>query len=68
MAIRQRARMLIEAIVDEELEHALGAAPLVRVAATRVGYHHGTRDQRRSKQVDEAIVGVYLSRTKTRRI
>jgi hypothetical protein len=31
MAIQQRARMLIDAIVEEELEHTLGAAPSVRV-------------------------------------
>ena len=31
MAIRQRARMLIDAIVEEELEPALGAAPSARV-------------------------------------
>ena len=105
MAIRQRARMLIDAIVEEELEHALGAAPSVRVGAARAGYRHGTRDrtlttslgpttfamprarvvtpeggttewrselvpryQRRSEQVDEAILGVYLSGTNTRRI
>ena len=30
MAIRQRARQLIDAIVEEELEQALGAAPSVR--------------------------------------
>ena len=105
LAIRQRARMLIDAIVEEELEHALGAAPSVRVGAARAGYRHGTRDrtlttslgpttfamprarvvtpeggtmewrselvpryQRRSEQVDEAILGVYLSGTNTRRI
>jgi transposase-like protein len=45
MAIRQRARMLIDAIVEEELEQALGAAPSVRVGATRAGYRHGTRDR-----------------------
>jgi putative transposase len=105
MAIRQRARMLIDAIVEEELEHALGAAPSVRVGPTRTGYRHGTRErtlttslgpttfamprarvvtpeggtaewrsalvpryQRRSEQVDAAILGVYLSGTNTRRI
>jgi putative transposase len=105
MAIRQRARMLIDAIVEEELEHALGAAPSVRVGTARAGYRHGTRErtlttslgpttfamprarvvtpeggttewrselvpryQRRSEQVDEAILGVYLSGTNTRRI
>jgi len=105
MAIRQRARLLIDAIVEEELEIVLGAAPSVRVGTARAGYRHGTRErtlttslgpatfamprarlvtaagtteewrsqlvpryQRRSAQVDEAILGVYLSGTNTRRI
>jgi transposase-like protein len=103
--IRRRARGLIDAIVEEELEAALGAAPSVRVGPARVGYRHGARDrtlttslgpttfamprarvrtadggttewrselvpryQRRSERVDEAILGVYLSGTNTRRI
>ena len=105
MAIRQRARLLIDAIVEEALAQALGAAPSVRSEATRTGYRHGTRErtlttrlgpttfamprarwvtaagtteegrselvpryQRRSAQVDEAMVGVYWSGTNTRRI
>jgi hypothetical protein len=36
MAIRQRPRMLIDAIVKEELEIALGAAPSVWVGEARV--------------------------------
>jgi hypothetical protein len=39
-AIRQRARLLIDAIVEEELEQALGAAPSVRSRDTRTGYRH----------------------------
>lgn len=103
--IRQRARGLIEAIIEEELEAALGAAASVRVGTARQGYRHGTRErtlttslgpttfamprarvrtaedatgewrstlvpryQRRSERVDEAILGVYLSGTNTRRI
>lgn len=103
--IRQRARGLIDAIVEEELEVALGAAPSVRVGTARQGYRHGSRErtlttslgpttfamprarvrtadgttaewrselvpryQRRSERVDEAILGVYLSGTNTRRI
>jgi putative transposase len=103
--IRQRARGLIDAIVQEELEAALGAAASARVGAARQGYRHGTRErtlttslgpttfamprarvrtaegataewqselvpryQRRSERVDEAILGVYLSGTNTRRI
>lgn len=41
--IRSRARGLIEAIVDEELAAALGAAPSSRVGLARQGYRHGTR-------------------------
>jgi putative transposase len=103
--IRRRARGLIDAIVEEELEAALGAAESARVGAARQGYRHGTRErtlttslgpttfamprarvrtaagataewrsalvpryQRRSERVDEAILGVYLSGTNTRRI
>jgi putative transposase len=105
MIIRRRARGLIAAIVEEELEAVLGAAESARVGAARQGYRHGTRErtlttslgpttvamprarmktadgattewrselvpryQRRSEQVDEAILGVYLSGTNTRRI
>src|SRR5712671_206861 len=105
LAIRQRARQMIDAIVEEELEQALGVAPSVRNGETRTGYRHGTRErtlttslgpttfamprarlvtaagtteewrselvpryQRRSAQVDEAMLGVYLSGTNTRRI
>jgi putative transposase len=105
IAIRQRARLMIDAIVEEELEQALGAAASVRRGDLRTGYRHGTRErtlttslgpttfamprarlitaagpteewhsalvpryQRRSAQVDEAMLGVYLSGTNTRRI
>ena len=103
--IRRRARGLIDAIIEEELEAALGAAESARVGPARQGYRHGTRErtlttslgpttfamprarlraaagttaewrselvpryQRRSERVDEAILGVYLSGTNTRRI
>jgi transposase-like protein len=104
-AFRMRARAWIDAIVEEEIEAALGAAPSARVGTKRQGYRHGTRErtlttslgpttfamprarvrtpeggtaewrselvpryQRRSERVDEAILGVYLSGTNTRRI
>ena len=100
-----RARGLIDAIVEEELDAALGATRSTRVGDGRQGYRHGTRArtlttslgpttfamprarlrtaegataewrselvpryQRRSERVDEAILGVYLSGTNTRRI
>jgi putative transposase len=103
--IRLRARGLIDAIVEAELDAALGAARSARVGEGRQGYRHGTRVrtlttslgpttfamprarvvtatgattewrselvpryQRRSARVDEAILGVYLSGTNTRRI
>jgi putative transposase len=102
--IRRRARELIDAILEEELEAALGAAPSARVGTARQPYRHGTRERtlttslgpttfamprgrakgvergtvewrgelvpryQRSERVDEAILGVYLSGTNTRRI
>ena len=43
--IRQRARGLIDAIVEEELAAALGAASSARVGPARQGYRHGTRER-----------------------
>src|SRR2546421_3103734 len=43
--IRRRARGLIDAIVEEELDAALGAASSARVGPTRQGYRHGTRER-----------------------
>src|ERR1700681_4571988 len=103
--MRERIRATIEAVVDEELKGALGAAPSQRVGSGRAGYRHGKRPrtlstslgattiamprarlesadgksrewrsrmipryQRRTERVDEAILGVYLSGTNTRRL
>src|SRR5260370_23242569 len=103
--MRERIRATIEAMVDEELKGALGAAPSQRVGSVRAGYRHGKRQrtlttslgattiamprariedddrrrrewrsqiipryQRRTERVDEAILGVYLSGTNTRRL
>ena len=43
--MRERIRATIEAIVDEELEAALGAARSQRVGAVRAGYRHGKRER-----------------------
>src|SRR5215472_4507168 len=59
--MRERVRATIEAIVEEELEAALGARRGARVGAPRRGY------RRRTARVDEAILGVYLSGTNSRR-
>ena len=103
--MRERIRATIEAIVDEELEAALGAERSARVGSVRAGYRHGKRErtlstslgattiamprarledadgkslewrsrmipryQRRTERVDEAILGIYLSGTNTRRL
>jgi len=103
--MRERIRGMIETIVEEELEEALGAARAARVGTNRAGYRHGKRSrtlstglgattimmprariedddgrrrewrstiipryQRRTERVDEAILGVYLSGTNTRRL
>src|SRR5437762_4525177 len=105
VAMRARVRETIEAIVEEELEAALGARKSARVGEARKGYRHGSRGrtlttsrgpttiemprarvrqadgtsaewrsdtigryQRRTRRVDEAILGVYLAGTNTRRI
>jgi putative transposase len=41
--MRGRIRATIEAIVEEELEEALGAARSQRVGTNRSGYRHGKR-------------------------
>jgi putative transposase len=103
--LRERVRGIIEIIVEQELEEALGAASSARVGTQRSGYRHGHRArtlstslgatsialprariagedgkrhewrsqivpryQRRTEQVDEAMLGVYLSGTNTRRL
>src|ERR1700730_12063917 len=43
--IRRRIRGMIETIVEEELEAALGAGKSQRVGATRSGYRHGGRER-----------------------
>lgn len=42
VAFQVRARAWIDAIVEEAIEAALGAAPLARVGAERQGYRHGS--------------------------
>lgn len=104
-AMRERIRETIEALIEEELDAALGAARSKRVGEARSGYRHGSRPrqlttslgrttiamprarliqddgssrewrshmirryQRRTERVDEAILGVYLAGTNTRRL
>ena len=103
--IRERVRATSEAIVDEELEAALGAGRSARVGEARRGYRHGVRErtlttslgptafslprarlfqepggtvewqsrtlprsQRRTARGAEAILGVYVRGTNSRRL
>ena len=43
--MRARVRTTIEAIVQEELDAALGAEKSARVGETRQGYRHGSRER-----------------------
>ena len=43
--IRRRIRKLIEGIVAEELEAALGAGKSQRAGVARKGYRHGSRER-----------------------
>ncbi len=63
--IRRRARGLIDAIVEEELEAALGAAPSVRVGGARVGYRHGTRDRTLTTSVGPTTFAMPRARVRT---
>jgi putative transposase len=45
IAMRLRIRDTIEALVQEELDAALGAVKSARVGDTRQGYRHGTRER-----------------------
>jgi transposase-like protein len=104
VAIRERVREIIEIVLQEEVEVALGASRSQRVAE-RVGYRHGhksrrltlrtgtvqmkvprarmvevdgserewqsqlvRRYRRSSPEVEQSVLGVYLSGTNTRRI
>lgn len=45
LVMRTRIRETIEALVEEELEAALGARKSARVGDSRQGYRHGTRER-----------------------
>lgn len=103
-AIRERVREIIEMVLQEEVEGALGAPRSQRVAE-RAGYRHGSKQRkltlrtgtiqlevprarlaegdggerewqsqlvpryrRSSREVEESVLGVYLSGANTRRI
>ena len=63
--IRQRARGLIDAIVEEELEAALGAASSARVGPARQGYRHGTRERTLTTSPGPTTVAMPRARVRT---
>lgn len=63
--IRRRARGLIEAIVEEELTTALGAAPSSRVGPARQGYRHGTRERTLTTSLGPTTIAMPRARVLT---
>jgi transposase-like protein len=63
--IRQRARGLIDAIVAEELEAVLGAAPSARVGVVRQGYRHGPRERTLTTSLGPTTFAMPRARVRT---
>jgi putative transposase len=61
--IRDRIRGMIETIVDEELEAALGASRSERVDA-RTGYRHGARERQLSTSLGKTTIKLPRARLK----
>src|SRR6266704_522973 len=66
-AIRERVREIIEMVLQEEVETALGARRSQRVAE-RAGYRHGSKQRKLTLRTGTVQLGVYLSGSNTRRI
>jgi transposase-like protein len=60
--MRERVRGAIEAIVEEELEAALGAATSARVGEERRGYRHGTRSRTLTTSLGAATIAMPRAR------
>jgi transposase-like protein len=60
--MRDRVREAIEAIVEEELEAALGAASSARVGEDRRGYRHGTRSRTLTTSLGPATIAMPRAR------
>jgi len=61
--IRDRIRTMIESIVDEELEAALGAGRSQRVGA-RTGYRHGARERQLTTSLGKTTITLPRARLK----
>ena len=62
--IRERVRGMIEAIVEEELESALGAGKSQRVGAARTGYRHGARERQLTTSLGKTTIMLPRARLK----
>ncbi len=62
--IRERVRGMIEAIVEEELESALGAGRSERVGTTRNGYRHGARERQFTTSLGKTTIMLPRARLK----
>jgi putative transposase len=62
--IRDRIRGMIEAIVEEELEGALGARRSQRVGAVRTGYRHGARERQLTTSLGKTTITLPRARLK----
>jgi putative transposase len=62
--IRDRIREMIETIVDEELEAALGAGRSQRVGGARTGYRHGARERQLSTSLGKTTITLPRARLK----
>jgi hypothetical protein len=60
--MREWIRATIEAIVDEELEAALGAARSQRVGSARAGYRHGTRERQLTARLGATTIAMPRAR------
>jgi len=62
--IRERVRGMIEAVVEEELESALGAGKSQRVGGARTGYRHGARERQLTTSVGKTTIMLPRARLK----
>jgi putative transposase len=62
--IRERVRGMIEAVVEEELESALGAGRSHRVGAARNGYRHGARERQLTTSLGKTTIMLPRARLK----
>ena len=62
--IRERVRGIIEVIVAEELESALGASRSQRVGAVRTGYRHGARERQLTTSLGKTTIRLPRARLK----